>query len=97
MTKSDTSIVPMPPRAKTRGLQVPVPAPAESMDNLAKSNAGLQDMNFKMDLDFHRAFKATAGLRNMAMKELLEASFRCWIDTHGNEMEKQLLPPKSQG
>jgi hypothetical protein len=95
--KPKDSLVPPPPRAARRGLQVPPPAPAQAPDNLAKSNAGLQDMNFKMDTDFHRAFKTTASMRNMAMKELLEASFRCWIEVYGTDLEKQLLPPKSQG
>jgi hypothetical protein len=33
----------------------------------------------------------------MAMKELLEASYRCWVEINGNDIEKSLLPPKSQG
>lgn len=90
-------IVPAPPRAARRGLQSPPPAPAETLDNLAKSNAGSENMNFKMDPDFHRAFKTISSLRNMRMKELLEAAMRCWIDKYGNEFEKTLLPPKSQG
>jgi hypothetical protein len=60
----------------------------------SSSNTGVHDMNFKMDPDFHRAFKATASIRNMAMKELLEASFRCWVDAHGDDLIKSLLPPK---
>jgi hypothetical protein len=44
--------------------------------------------------DFHRAFKAATSVKNMAMKELLEASFRCWVDLHGDDLIKSLLPPK---
>jgi hypothetical protein len=97
--KDGKDFVPPPPR-KARGLQSPPPQPNQVIDaapNLATPNAGAQDMNFKMDPAFHRAFKATASMRNMAMKELLEASFRCWIEENGNEVEKALLPPKSQG
>jgi hypothetical protein len=98
--KDGKDFVPPPPRARQRGLQAPPPQPNEvaaDAPNLATANSGVQDMNFKMDPAFHRAFKATASMRNMAMKELLEASFRCWIDVHGDETEKMLLPPKSQG
>jgi hypothetical protein len=96
--KKDDAIVPPPPRARqNRGLQTPPPQPNQVSDNLAKANSGIQDMNFKMDGEFHRAFKTTASMRNMAMKELLEASFRCWVEQNGSELEKQLLPPKSQG
>jgi hypothetical protein len=97
--KDDKTIVPPPPR-KQRGLQTPPPQPNEVVaeaPNLATSNSGVQDMNFKMDPAFHRAFKATASMRNMAMKELLEASYRCWVEINGNDIEKSLLPPKSQG
>ncbi|MCK1543397.1 hypothetical protein IVB12_15885 [Bradyrhizobium sp. 179] len=95
--KDDKLGVPPPPRSRARGLPTPPPAPNQVSDNLAKSNSGIQDMNFKMDPDFHRAFKATASMRNMAMKELLEASFRTWVEVNGTELEKSLLPPKSQG
>jgi hypothetical protein len=98
--KDEKLVVPPPPRSKQRGLQAPPPAPndiAEAAPNLATANSGIQDMNFKMDPAFHRAFKTTASMRNMAMKELLEASFRCWVEEHGNDIEKALLPPKSQG
>lgn len=99
--KDDKLAVPPPPRSRvSRGLQAPPPPAApQTTDapNLAQANSGAQDMNFKMDPAFHRAFKATASMRNMAMKELLEASFRTWVEINGNDVEKQLLPPKSQG
>ena len=42
----------------------------------------------------HLAFKATAAMRNMSMKDLLEAAFRLWLDTHGDDFTRKLLPPK---
>lgn len=92
-TTKPTNTVPPPPRAR-RGLMVAPPPPSAAPDNLARPNAGLQDMNFKMDPDFHRAFKVTATMRGMAMKELLEASFRCWVEIHGDDTIKAMLRPK---
>jgi hypothetical protein len=98
--KDDKVGVPPPPRSRARGLQTPPPAPNEptvAEPNLSKPNSGIQDMNFKMDPEFHAAFKMIASKRKMAMKEMLEASFRCWVDVNGDEMEKAILRPKSQG
>ena len=44
--------------------------------------------------EVHLAFKAAAAMRNMSMKDLLEASFRLWLDTHGDDYTRNLLPPK---
>lgn len=85
--------VPAPPRQR-RGILAAVPSPAEAPDNLSKPNAGLQDMNFRMPLEFHRAFKIAAALRNMQMRELFEASFRSWVEQYGDDTIKDLLPPK---
>jgi hypothetical protein len=48
-------------------------------------------MNFKMPSDFHRAFKMSAAARNMPMKEMLEASYRCWVEVFGDEDDKKRL------
>lgn len=90
--------VPPPPARQRRGLQVPVPTASEPdrpVDNLSRPNTGLQDMNFKMDIDFHRCFKIAATKRNMAMKEMLEAAFRCWVENYGDDDDKARLPPKT--
>jgi hypothetical protein len=84
--------VPSPPQR--RGIIAQVPTPVAAPDNLSKPNSGLQDMNFKMSPEFHRAFKITASIRGMAMKDLLEASFRCWVEHYGDDQAKALLPPK---
>lgn len=92
--KDKKIIVPPPPRTR-RGIIAEVPqADGNIVDNLSKPNTGLQDMNFKMDADFHRAFKVAASMRNMAMKEMLEASFRCWVEHYGDPSIQALLPPK---
>lgn len=57
-----------------------------------KPNSSLQDMNFKVDPKFHRAFKVASTMNGMSMKELLDASFRTWIDKYGAEPLKTLLP-----
>lgn len=36
------------------------------------------DMNFKVSGDFHSEFKATAAIRGMKMKDLLEECFATW-------------------
>jgi hypothetical protein len=87
-------VVPPPPRGRTRGILAEVPKPAEAPDNMAKPPGGIQDMNFKMDADFHLAFKTAATMNKMAMKELLEASFRCWVEQYGSDVVKSLLPHK---
>jgi hypothetical protein len=52
----------------------------------------LRDMNFKMDPEFHRAFKLTAISHGMTMKELFEASFRVWVDKESDASVEQFLP-----
>jgi hypothetical protein len=49
------------------------------------SNKPSVDLNFKVDPDFHRAFKTEATVRGMSMKELLEASFKAFL---GSNMRK---------
>lgn len=89
--KDSSAIVPLPPRARTRGLQVPVPAPNDTLGNLAKPNSGTQDLNFKVSPELHTAFKVTSSLRKMPMKDLLDAAFRFWLEHNGSDMEKKLL------
>jgi hypothetical protein len=38
------------------------------------------DLNFKVDPDFHQSFKTEATVRRMSMKELLEASFKAFLE-----------------
>jgi hypothetical protein len=45
-------------------------------------------MNFKVSPDFHRRFKLEATLRGRSMKELLEASFKTYLEQHGGSMER---------
>jgi hypothetical protein len=49
-------------------------------------------MNFKVDPAFKRAFKIIAARRGMPMKELLEASFRAWVDKESDDSDEPLLP-----
>lgn len=65
----------------------------QAADDLVKPNSDLQDLNFKVSPELHRAFKTTASLRKIAMKDLLEAAFRCWQDTYGDDLTRFLLPP----
>jgi len=51
----------------------------------------LRNVNFKVDPAFKRAFKITAARRGMPMKELLEASFRVWVDKESDASEEQFL------
>jgi hypothetical protein len=52
----------------------------------------LKDLNFKVCPSLHRAFKITAALRGIKMKELLDAAFRCWLIMYGDEALKRALP-----
>ena len=40
------------------------------------------DLNFKVDPDFHQSFKTEATIRRMSMKELLEASFKAFLESN---------------
>lgn len=84
--------VPPPPKRQkplTQRLQASAPAPTLAPVNLAQPTAGSMDMNFKVHPDFHREFKATAAIRGMSMKELLEASFAAWKEKFGTANEVQ--------
>lgn len=84
-----------PPRHK-RGLQVEPPKPNEVPvpQNMAVPNSGFQDLNFKVSPELHSAFKITAAMCKIPMKDLLEAAFRCWQEHYGTEHTRSLLPPK---
>jgi hypothetical protein len=56
------------------------------------TNSNLQDMNFKVNPEFHRLFRFASALNGMSMKELLDASFRAWINRCGADALKELLP-----
>jgi hypothetical protein len=53
----------------------------------------VQDLNFKVSPNLHRAFKVIAAERGMPMKDLLNSALRCWIEIYGNERDKTRLPP----
>lgn len=59
---------------------------------MTTTTEALQDMNFKVDAEFHRAFKMAAVMNDLSMKELLDASFRAWIDQNGAVTIKRLIP-----
>lgn len=56
-----------------------------------ETNSGLQDMNFKVDPHFHTVFKTSASVSGLSMKELLEASFRAWVEKYGDEATMALI------
>lgn len=91
---AQAKVPPPPSRNLRRGLMVSIPMPAAAPDNLSKPNSGVQDLNFKVDPELHRAFKLAATMRGMSMKDLLDASFRCWLEQYGDEQLKALLPPR---
>lgn len=77
--------VPPPPRSSSSRLPDAPPTSADVPDNLSRPSDGFQDLNFKVSSDFHRRFKLTAATWGMSMKELLEASFKKWVEEHGYE------------
>jgi hypothetical protein len=81
--KTPSKGVPPPPRV-TR-LLAAVPTPTMAPDNLSKPSAGLQDLNFKVDPEFHRHFKLTAVTKGMSMKDLLEACYKCWLEHYAEK------------
>jgi hypothetical protein len=87
--------IPAPPGARRRGLSVVEsmqPAVPQTVpDNLSKPATGLQDLNFKVDNDFHRTFKLAATLKGMSMKELLEGSFAAWVERYGDDQIRALF------
>jgi len=82
--------VPPPPRKGRLGIFAPMLN--EASDNLSKptdsGSTTFIDMNFKVQPDFHRRFKIEATLRGLSMKELLEASFRAYLEQYGGSMER---------
>lgn len=96
--KTQKPVIPEPP-ARKRRLQMDVPTPTFAPDNLStpsdSGTAGFQDMNFKVNPAFHKRFRLEATLRGMTMKELLEASFKAYLETNGGTMEaprRDLIP-----
>lgn len=89
MTDQKTSRlnVPPPPSTTTSRLAESAPASSAVQDNLSKATDGLQDLNFKVNPGFHRQFKMTASAWGMSMKDLLEASFKKWLEEHGERPE----------
>lgn len=96
MSDTDTprrATVPPPPRAQRRGILAPVPdvQVTPPPDNMQKANSGHHDMNFKVDPELHTAFKTVASIKGMAMKDLLEASFQCWMDHNADDALRSVI------
>jgi hypothetical protein len=66
----------------------PPPAPIETPSNISKTAEKYQDMNFKVSEDFHTDFKLTATAWKMSMKELMEASYKLWVENNGNRPKR---------
>lgn len=77
--------VPPPPRAKAGVSRLPSPAPAsaEAPNNLATPTEDIVFLSFKVSPKFRRQFKRTANEWGMTSRELMEASFRHWLEKHG--------------
>lgn len=43
----------------------------------------LEDLNIKVDYEFHRQFTMTASAWGMSPEELHEACFEYWLEIHG--------------
>lgn len=66
--------------------EIAPPAPVEAPSNLVeRPSAGLKDLNFKVDPQFHQQFKLEATARGMSMVELLKAAF--WLYVQNNPKE----------
>lgn len=63
----------------------------DAVDSSESRTAGPRDMNFKVDPEFHRAFKTTASIRGMSMKELLESAVQCWLERYGDDQTRHLF------
>jgi hypothetical protein len=59
---------------------------------MAKPKSGFQDL--RSPLKCTALSKATASLRGIPMKDLLEAAFRCWQEKFGDDTTKSLMPPE---
>ena len=87
------------PKPSTKGrdkpmrerLQMQLPTPKDIGDNLTKPTDDIVDLNFKIPESFHRQFKAEATLRGIFMRELLETSFKCFLEVHGSLTDKSLF------
>lgn len=74
------TVPPKPKKKNTFGLQVSLEeTPTMVADNMKQVK--LQDLNFKVDPDFHYEFKNTASRYRLSMKELLEQSYKLWVDS----------------
>ena len=81
--------IPAPPRKSRLPIQAQT---LEAPDHLSKpSDEGstvFADMNFKVHPEFHRRFKVEATLRGLSMKDLLEASFKAYLEQNGGNMNQ---------
>lgn len=53
-------------------------ASIQPSDNMKEEK--LKDMSFKVSPEFHTQFKVVAARSNLSMRELLEESFRLWME-----------------
>lgn len=54
-----------------------IDAPINAVTNNIREKKTV-DMNFKVSGEFHNEFKATAAIRGLKMKDLLEEAFAAW-------------------
>ena len=69
--------IPLPPGVRLAYDSAPVVS-SPGLD--LNSTRPTVDLNFKVGPDFHQAFKTEATIRRMSMKELLEASFKAFLE-----------------
>lgn len=86
--------VPPPPKKNNplnRPRLGPPPKPDTAAINLTTPSDGgylnFVDLNFKVEPRFHARFRLEAALRKMSMKELMENSFKAFLDVNGGTME----------
>lgn len=84
MNKSKVIVPPPRPRTNRAQFLATVPKPDEASNNLVtpSSSDATKDLNFKVAPEFHERFKLEAVSRRMKMKDLLEASFQTFLETH---------------
>jgi hypothetical protein len=58
-----------------------------------KKGEGLQDLNFKVHKDLHRAIKVAASLLGMSMKEFLAVMYGSWLKHDCDDETMPPLPP----
>lgn len=84
--------VPSPPGKAGSRLPSAPPAPQEAPQNMGTPNGDkLADMNFKVSPSLKNRVKLEAAARGMSMKDLCEAAFRLYFDTHPVKIQQDEL------